>query len=153
MQAVHVWLFSCFSTQVSLICPFFYIFFCPFFQESEIFFAPENVLSKLYQRRKKSAPQEMQYVCWCRTRKNKQHSGKAGLNSMNNNDMATIRFLHFSVNIVHFKKCVLFSNHAISRLYITRNLESIVSLTRVIISSFTLYFYVSFCLLFAYKRV
>ena len=43
--------------------PFFYIFFCPFFQESEIFFAPENVLSKLYQRHKKSAPQEMQYVC------------------------------------------------------------------------------------------
>ena len=72
---------------------------------------------------------------------------------MYNNDMATIRFLHFSVNIVHFKKCFLFSNHAISGLYVSQNLESIVSLTRVIISSFTLYFYVSFCLLFAYKRV
>ena len=72
---------------------------------------------------------------------------------MNNNDMATIRFLHFSANIVHFKKYFLFSNHAISRLYVSRNLESIVSLTRVIISSFTVYFYVSFCLLFAYKRV
>ena len=120
--------------------PFFLYICLSFLQESEIFFAQENEISKIYQRHKKGALQEMQYVCQCRTRKNKQHSAKAGLNSMNNNDMTTFRFLHFSFNIVHFKKCVLFSNYAISRLYVSRNLESIVSLTRVIIPSFTLYF-------------
>ena len=149
MQAVYVWLFSCFSTHVSLIFHFFIYLSVLFSKKVKFSLNSLNRISKVYQRHNKGALQEMQYVCQCGTRKNKQHSAKAGLNSMHNNDMATVRFWHFSVNVVHFKRCVLFSNHAISRLYITRNLESIVSLTRVIIPSFTLYFYVSFCLLFA----
>ena len=63
MQAVYVWLFSCFSTQVSLIFPFFLYICLSFLQESEIFFAQENEISKIYQRHKKGALQEMQYVC------------------------------------------------------------------------------------------
>ena len=153
MQAVHVWLFSCFSTQVSLICPFF-IYFSVLFSKKVKFSLPQKTYFQNYIRdiRKVLLKRCSMYVGVGRERINSIQE-KRGWTHWITMTWQPFDFLHFSVNIVHFKKCVLFSNHAISRLYITRNLESIVSLTRVIISSFTLYFYVSFCLLFAYKRV
>ena len=149
MQVVHVWLFSCFSTQVSPICPFFIYFSFLFFKKVK-FSLPQKTCFQNYIRdiRKVLLKRCSMYVGVGRERINSIQE-KRGWTQWITMTWQPFDFLHFSVNIVHFKKCVLFSNHAISRLYITRNLESIVSLTIVIISSFTLYFYVSFCLLFA----
>ena len=47
MQAVHVWLFSCFSTQVSLICPFF-IYFSVLFSKKVKFSLPQKTYFQNY---------------------------------------------------------------------------------------------------------
>ena len=49
MQAVYVWLFSCFSTQVSRIFPFFYIFVCPFSKKVK-FSLPQKTKFQKYTR-------------------------------------------------------------------------------------------------------